>query len=227
MVVRARTAAPPAGPAASPAERPAAESRPVAVPGTTGVTLAEFARMRDVGMPTELVRGEIVEVPRPIDLHGVYCQNVNEELAAWSPKRARGWLLPNDTGVVLEEDGEDEEAAGTLRGPDLLFVSHERIAASGEPFPSGDWLRTPPELAVEVKSPSESWPDTRRKAVEYLEAGVGEVWVLDGPTRQLRVHRNASEDPLTLTEADELTSPLLPGFACKVADLLAVGPAAG
>ena len=220
MVVRKQTAPPPVAP-----PRPAADPRPVAVPGTTGVTLDEFRGMRDVGPATELVRGEIVAVPRPIDLHGVYCQNVNEELAAWSPKRTRGWILPNDTGVVLEDDGEAEEAAGTLRGPDLLFVSHERIAASGEPFPSGDWLRTPPELAVEVKSPSESWPDTRRKAVEYLEAGVGEVWVLDGPTRQLRVHRGVGEEPRVLREADELASPLLPDFACKVADLLAVGPA--
>ena len=159
----------------------------------------------------------------------VYCQNVSEELAAWSPKRSKGWILPNDTGVVLEdgEDHEEEAPGGTLRGPDVQFISRERIAASGEPMPSDDWLRTPPELAVEVKSPSESWPETRRKAAEYLNAGVGEVWVLDGPTRQLRVHRGASEDPLVLGESDDLTSPQLPGFACKVADLLAVnGPPA-
>ena len=212
MVVRKQTLAPPAPPAADP--------RPIAVPGTTGVTLAEFRGMRDSGPATELVRGEIVAVPRPVKHHGVYCLNVVEELTSWSPKRSRGWVLPNDTGLVLE-DG--EEGDSTLRGPDVQFISRERIAASGEPFPADDWLRTPPELAVEVKSPSESWPDTRRKAAEYLAAGVGEVWVLDGPTRQLRVHRDAAAEPLILGEADELTSPVLPGFSCKVADLLAVG----
>jgi len=191
------------------------DPRPISVPGASGVTLAEFAGMRDAGLPTELVRGEIVEVSRPGKFHGVYCSNVAELLAEWSPRRSKGQIYTNDTGLIVGRDPD------TLRGPDIMFISKPRVPtdATGP----GDWVDIPPELAVEVKSPSDTWTQTRAKAVEYLESGVGEVWVLDGPTRQLRVHRDPSADPLILAEGDELTSPQLPGFACKVADLLAVG----
>ena len=218
MVLRAHTAAPPAP--GTPAG-PAADLRPIAVPGTTGVTLDDFRGMRDIGPPTELVRGEIVEVPRPVKHHGVYCSPVTTRLTIWTDFLKKGHVYSNDTGFVVQEDPD------TLRGPDVIFISKERMGTAEE-YDMDDWLRVPPELAVEVKSPSESWPDTRRKAHEYLAAGVGEVWVLDGPTRQLRVHRGPSQDggdadPLILSEADELTSPVLPGFSCKVADLLAAG----
>ena len=208
MVVRSKTA-PPSAPGT-------ADARPVAVPGTTGVTLDAFRGMRDAGPPTELVRGEIVEVPRPAKNHGAYCSLLTTRLTIWTNFFEKGHVYSNDTGYLVEEEPD------TLRGPDVMFVSKSRLEAAGE-FDLSDWLRTPPEVAVEVKSPSESWPATRRKAVEYLAAGVGEVWVLDGPTRQLRVHRSPAEEPLVLRETDELTSPQLPGFACKVADLLAVG----
>ncbi|NNJ27013.1 Uma2 family endonuclease [Alienimonas chondri] len=208
MVTRSQTAPPkPDAPA---------DPRPIAVPGTTGVTLAEFREMRDAGPPTELVCGEIVEVPRPVHHHGAYCSIVTTRLTVWTNYFERGHVLSNDTGYVVQENPD------TLRGPDVIFISKERLGPQ-ENYDLDDWLRIPPELAVEVKSPSDSWPQTRAKAVEYLQSGVAEVWVLDGPTRQLRVHRDPENDPLTLAESDELTSPALPGFACKVADLLAVG----
>ena len=179
-----------------------------------GVTAAEYLEMCRDGSPTELVRGEIVAAPRPVDHHGVYCLNVVEELTRWSPRRSKGYALSNDTGVMTEEEPDG------VRGPEALFLSKDRAPAD---FPSGDWLRVPPELAVEVKSSSESWPATRRKADEYLEAGVGEVWVLDGPTRQLRVHRRRGGRPAGIAGGGRTDEPPAPGFRCTVADLLTVG----
>lgn len=121
MVVRSHAAPPPV-------VKPF-DSHAVAVPGTTGVTLAEFRQMRDVGLPTELIRGEIVALPRPVDRHALYCGNVVEVLQEWSPRRSKGFVLPNDAGLVTEEEPD------SLRGPDVIFLSRERAPAD---FPSGD-----------------------------------------------------------------------------------------
>ena len=157
---------------------------------------------------TELVRGSVVEVPFGTTRHGALCSSVAARLIAWSPRHSKGSIFLGRVGVVTNE------APATLRGPDVVFCSRDDSASED------DWLREP-ELVVEVQDRHETGVELHAKSVEYLEAGVGEVWVLDGPTRQLRVHRGTSEDPLVLTEWDELTSPQLPGFACKVADLLA------
>ena len=61
---------------------------------------------------------------------------------------------------------------------------------------------------------------------EYLGAGVRLVWVVNPPTRTVRVHR-ADGTVADLREADELAGEdVLPGFRCRVGDLFR-GPGFG
>jgi Uma2 family endonuclease len=52
----------------------------------------------------------------------------------------------------------------------------------------------PPRLAVEVLSPTTRRRDLANKREYYLDAGVGEYWVLDGERREVRVIRRGESD---------------------------------
>ena len=77
---------------------------------------------------------------------------------------------------------------------------------------------------VEVLSSSET--DKRRdretKVKLYAVQGVLEYWIIDRQQRLTEVYRRDQgtlKKVLTVFEADDLSSPLLPGFRCQLATL--------
>ena len=76
-----------------------------------------------------------------------------------------------------------------------------------------------PELVFEVISLSDRWRDVLEKVVEYLDAGVLAVCVLD-PRRKSAYVNPAESTGNMLTGDDELTFPeILPGFFVRVSEL--------
>lgn len=118
-------------------------------------------------------------------------------------------MLTNELGVILRRNPD------TLRAPDVAFYSLERLAriVDRKGFPE-----VPPDLVVEVHDRSE--PDLARKVRQYLEAGVHAVWVVDLDGRTLTRHA-AGEPPRTWSAAEAtVEEPLLPGFVCRLGELL-------
>jgi Uma2 family endonuclease len=73
-----------------------------------------------------------------------------------------------------------------------------------------------PALAVEVLSAGNTGEEMRIKLGEYFASGVRVVWILDPPTRTLRVY-DAPERFRQLTGEDTLDAgTLLPGFTVRV-----------
>lgn len=181
---------------------------------TQPMTAEEFALL-SVDAPVELVRGEVVEMPRPKTIHGLVSNNVGFVLTTWVRQNGDPGFVIADAGIITERNPD------TVRGPDVYYVSKERAAQAGglEGF-----LGTGPELAVEVKSPSESWKDLQAKINEYFTAGVQEIWVLEPEVRLLSVYR-VDERPRTLSPEDSLTSPLLPEFVANVTEFFRDVPA--
>lgn len=98
--------------------------------------------------------------------------------------------------------------------PDVAYISLAR-----QPQPSHEaYNPNPPDLAVEVLSPTDDPASLRIKVVNYLRAGTT-VWVVDPIKKQLEVYV-PGEAPQTLTAAETLKGdPVLPGFAVPVNDL--------
>ena len=136
------------------------------------LTAEEFAQRPDPGYPEELVRGRIVPMPMPKPRHGEICNRVGRILGDYGEDRDLGRVLSNDTGVITER-GPD-----TVRGADISFYSFARVPKG--PLPDR-YLDTPPDLVVEVLSPSDRWPKVLAKVAEYLDAGTTVVLVLDDP----------------------------------------------
>lgn len=175
-----------------------------------GMTVEEYMRLDTDGL-TELVDGEVIEMPTPGFLHGIVCANIIGVLLLWSRPQNLGIVASNDSSLVIRRNPD------TVRGPDVMFIATDRIPEGG--FPEGP-LGFAPDLAVEVFSPSNRWADLHRKVGEYLALGTREVWIADPGRRTLHRFR-PDAPPAMLDQHAELTSDVLPGFRCGVGELFA------
>lgn len=156
----------------------------------------------------ELHRGEVIELPRPKKPHGIVCIRIATQLQNYADRVGRGYVLSNDTGVVLAE------APGTVVGPDVAYCADANTYDEVEP----KWAETPPILVVEVLSPDDKMSKVNEKIADYLKAGVKVVWLADPELKTVTVYRPA-RNHVVLKRADELAGgDELPGFTCKVAD---------
>lgn len=116
-------------------------------------------------------------------------------------------------GLILGADAPIGLRVGLLRLPDVSFVSWGRFP--DRQLPSGQVLRMPPDLAVEVLSPGNTKSEMARKRREYFAAGTRLVWELDPKTRSCEVFATPeSPDECTaLGEEGVLEgADVLPGF---------------
>src|SRR5215471_16133467 len=100
--------------------------------------------------------------------------------------------------------------------PDTVLAPAERIM---EPDDPGFW-KGPPDLAIEVKSPSDSVTALRKKAQTYLSHGTTLVLLVDPKLRTVSVHRRDAV-PIALKNADDVVDfdPAVPGFRCTLAEI--------
>ena len=158
---------------------------------------------------SELVRGEVVESMPPGGRHDEVAVAVGVLLRLWA-KKGIGGYVGTEAGYALGHNPD------TVRGPDFSFVSADRIPLGG--VPEAFWL-IPPDLAVEVVSPSETEVELRENVRDFLAAGTPLMWVIYPRTGEVVVH-TADGLARTYGEDDVLEFPdALPGFSCKVAEL--------
>lgn len=174
------------------------------------LTIEEFERLPDDAWRTELVRGLLVREPPAGFEHGRRAARIATALDRYAREHDLGVVVAAETGFVLAED------PPTVRAPDAAFVSKARLPA--DPVPPG-FARLAPDLAVEIASPSHAMAELYGKAIDYLEAGTREVWVVDPQTRTVTVFRPDGGLRL-LREADALEGgDILPGFRLPVAEI--------
>ena len=171
------------------------------------LTAEEFGRRPDPGHPEELVQGRVIDMPPPDRRHGYVCLKAGRLLGNWVEDRDLGRVMSNDSGVLTERDPD------TVRGADVAYYSYARLPRGVLPTGYGPEV---PELVVEVLSAHDRWRDVLEKVLEYLDAGVSRVVVLDPDARSAHVYA-ADEPPRTLGAEAELTFPgLLDGFTARV-----------
>jgi len=159
----------------------------------------------------ELVRGEVVEMAPPGGVHGGVASNISYSLQAYNRQHRLGRVVV-ETGFCLECRPD------TVRGPDVAFVRNERVPPAGMPrgFFSG-----PPDLAVEVVSPSDTAAELERKVHEYLNSGAQRVWVFYPDTRRVAVHRPDGTARWYIEEEALEDPELLPGFSLPIREIFA------
>jgi Uma2 family endonuclease len=176
---------------------------------TKPLTAEEFWALPEGEGKRELVRGEVVEWMPVGGVHGDVVTELLTRLRTWAKQGQHGYVA-TEAGYLVQRNLDGVRAA------DISYVRQNRIPESG--VPEGFW-NLAPDLAVEVVSPNETAEEIQDKVFDYLAAGTLQVWVIY-PRRQQAVVHTPDGLARTLKAGDDLQAPeLLPGFACKVADL--------
>ncbi|MBE2202619.1 MAG: Uma2 family endonuclease [Anaerolinea sp.] len=102
-----------------------------------------------------------------------------------------------------------------VRATDILFISHERLAQAAP----HTFLDVPPELVVEIMSPSDRWVEVRRKLRGYFAAGVNVVLVVEPDEKIISAYRAPTEVVEFEATAVLTLDDILPGFYCNLAEL--------
>lgn len=171
------------------------------------------------GKRVELVRGRLIVREPPGMRHGECAMRIGVAISnflsrdrdARGAAETRGRVVTCDSGFTLARNPD------TVRGPDVAYVSRERWAA---PLPLG-YGEFAPDLAIEIRSPTDRIGAVLAKVGDLLDAGAHLVWVID-PARQLITVYRADGSQAMLGVDDALDGgDVLPGFAYSLVELFA------
>ena len=140
---------------------------------TTRMTARQFAALGEdpPGVRLELVNGEIAVAPSPTPEHS----NSDIQLQTLLSNH----VDDNNLGIVFK-DLDTPLDMFNVRRPDILYFSHQRLH-----LVTPKALVGPPDLCVEIISPSSSTIDRVDKFEQYRAAGVTHYWILDPLARLL------------------------------------------
>ncbi|MBX6331464.1 MAG: Uma2 family endonuclease [Gemmatimonadaceae bacterium] len=173
-------------------------------------TAEELLHKPDDGMRHELVRGELRTMPLASGPHGAVIMRFAWMLLCHVIDHDLGVLFSPDTGVHLFSDPD------TVRAPDISFVSKQRVPPEGI---GRGFLRTAPDLAVEVLSPEDTAAGIEEKIADYFGAGTRLVWVVDPKARTVAVYRPGAHAYVLAAHERLEGEEVLPSFSCRVGEI--------
>ena len=172
-------------------------------PIETDMTLQDFLESDMEGY--EYVKGELIPMPAASMEHGIISARVFLSVGLYVRENQLGEVVAPDTGFQVGE---------RVLKPDIAFICSTRV-----PDDRSKACPVPPDLAVEVVSPSDAFRRVVEKAFAYLEAGTQMVWVIEPGSKTVTVYRSETDIKL-LTINDTLSGEdVVEGFSCQVAQL--------
>jgi Uma2 family endonuclease len=167
-------------------------------------TADELLRMPDDGVRYELVRGELKKMSPAGEEHCDIAAEILTRLRPYVRKQKLGNAYGSSLGFMLFRNPD------TVRDPDVSFVRAERVVKTKKYFPGA------PDLAFEVMSPNDRYPEVLVKKDEYLHAGAQAVVIIDPPRRLVEIHRPAG---VTTVEDVLAVDDIVPGWQLPLSDI--------
>lgn len=167
-------------------------------------TAAELAALHD-SYRYELVKGRLIQMAPTTADHGEMSLGLGAALRYYADTHG-GHAYAAETGFNLTYPGEEEE---TVLGPDAAYIHDDVVPKDRHGF-----VGRPPDLAVEVVSPSQFGPEMQGKARLWLARGCKLVWIVWPDKRVIDVWRPGDQKThRTLHPGDDLDDEaILPGF---------------
>jgi Uma2 family endonuclease len=172
------------------------------------VSYADLQRMPEDGNRYELYDGELYVVPSPLPRHQIMSKRVFLALVDHTGVHG-GEVFYAPFDIVLSEYN--------VVQPDLIYFGPD-LARRIRPM---EHVRFPPDVAIEVLSPSTARNDRGRKRDLMARYRVPEYWIVDPDERGIEVFPLASEGyaPPRIITGELLVTAAIPGFQLDVSRL--------
>lgn len=169
------------------------------------LTYEDLFAIPDDGRRHEIIDGTHYVSGSPSLVHQLVISELVTQLGNHVSAHGAGRVV-SYVGVILSEH--------TIVLPDFLFISKARASIIRE------YVEGAPDLIVEVLSTNRDY-DENVKYTAYEASGVPEYWIIDPDAESARVFRHARNGFAPVPLSEIITTPLLPGFELRVADLFA------
>lgn len=171
------------------------------------LTLEEFFALPEGDITYELVDGEAKPKMSPKRFHSKLTLVLAMLLVQWSQNLGEVGI---EWAVTLKRNGKD-----WVPIPDLLYISYARL---NRDVVIDEACPVPPELAIEIISPDQTFAEMTEKATDYLQAGVFRVWVVDAKAKAITIFY-PDAPPKTKRGNDTLADSLLEGITFMSQDV--------
>jgi Uma2 family endonuclease len=169
---------------------------------TKKLTKAEFWALADASDLTyELIDGIAIAKMSPKYFHAKSTLAFVKILDRWSDKRGR---LGIEWAFDLNEN--------YTPVPDLIYVSFDRLPES---WNENAACPVPPEIAIEIISPGQTFGQMIQKASSYLTGGVLQVWIVDPSAKSVTVFY-ADRAPKTYMNDEVIVDDLFPELLVEI-----------
>jgi Uma2 family endonuclease len=138
----------------------------------------------DSSLRHEIIDGELYVSATPRFRHQQVVASLNRILGMLAIEHGLGEAVGAPVTVHLRDD--------RVMEPDVTFVRADRLDIIG----SDGRIHAPPDLVVEVLSPSNRDYDRTLKRKRYLASGVAEVWIVDADADTIDVWRPGAAEPV-------------------------------
>jgi len=172
------------------------------------ITGEELFKISDDGYRYELNKGRLRKMAPAGIKHGVIASRLGALLQLFVAQHNLGIVCAVETGFYLEKEPD------TVKAADVSFYAWESIP-NDIPEGYGD---LPPDLAVEVMSPNDTFIKTEEKVLDYLEKGSKMVWVVYPKEQTVTIYRKGSKKILKSTDVLDGEDVIL-GFSVNVAEI--------
>jgi Uma2 family endonuclease len=129
----------------------------------TRMTVEEFKQLPESNLPTELIDGELIVSPAPLDPH---------QRASWSMV---GYLASMKLPGIFRHAPTDVHIGDDVVQPDIFWIRENSTNCIQQ---DNRWYGAP-DLIIEILSPSTAHRDRSKKYTIYEQHGVREYWLVD------------------------------------------------
>lgn len=153
---------------------------------------------------TEWVDGEVIMMAPISDIH--------DDLESWLHRLLADYVEFHDLGKVKGSRFQMRLSRPSRREADISFIKKDRIHLLKPTYLDG-----PPDLAMEIVSPSSESRDWREKYLEYQSGGVKEYWIIDPHSQQIEAYALGPGQTYQLIEENEgrIASTVVSGWYIK------------
>ena len=155
----------------------------------------------------ELIHGEIVE-KMPTPRHGRIAVNISTEIRIYLKSNPIGWV-----GAEVRHSHPDDDFNDRI--PDVSV----HLTDNDDPDDDAKAMSTMPALAIEIKSPDDTYARMRAKAIYYLENGSQLVWLVYPEKKLVEVYRSMDDSDILTSDDTLLGYDSLPDFELPVRDI--------